>query len=559
MAKRPKRRRRSNRQLLEQAEQQFVDGDLAQAEDLARQFLDVVPNSAAAMSLLVRIAIFQNELTQAESLLKQMLIHYPSDWDWWLELVKVERALGKIQEAANHLQHVVDHDQDNAVAWCSLGICLAQLERFEPAITALETATKLQPESTAFLLNLAHVYCLVGDVDGAIEANEIAVKLHPDDPQTHLHFASTLSEFGYFEVAIEWYNSALKIDPKLVDAWHQIGNCRMNLQKPIEARAAFDKSIDLDPNSAQIRFNSGMCYLKLKQFPQAIDEFRTSIELDPNYDRPRESLINQLRIQGDRELAMKEIESWLAHEPGNPIAEHLQASIAQQRTPERASSEYVARVFDRYADQFDSSLERLEYRGPQLVAEAVSRLNLPANESLEVVDAGCGTGLCGELLKPWTGRLIGVDLSSGMLKQARKRRVYDELICAELTEYFQSLGQTVQLVVSADTFNYFGRLDELLVAISNCLQPSGHLVFTLEKMNSEAATDQSFELGGHGRYSHSSAYVQRSLEDAGFKLLEVTDGCLRTEADQPVAGRIYVAQANYGGDHRATINSSDRS
>ena len=62
---------------------------------------------------------------------------------------------------------------------------------------------------------------------------------------------------------------------------------------------------------------------------------------------------------------------------------------------------------------------------------------MPACEpakALDVLDAGCGTGLCGPLLAPYARRLVGVDLSA---RHARRRRsekgVYDELVKGELT------------------------------------------------------------------------------------------------------------------------------
>ena len=42
-----------------------------------------------------------------------------------------------------------------------------------------------------------------------------------------------------------------------------------------------------------------------------------------------------------------------------------------------------------------------------------------ARRGERVLDAGCGTGLCGPLLRPYAKRLVGVDLSSGMLERAR--------------------------------------------------------------------------------------------------------------------------------------------
>ena len=42
-------------------------------------------------------------------------------------------------------------------------------------------------------------------------------------------------------------------------------------------------------------------------------------------------------------------------------------------------------------------------------------------KALDILDAGCGTGLCGPLLAPYARRLVGVDLSDGMLKHAREK------------------------------------------------------------------------------------------------------------------------------------------
>ena len=56
-----------------------------------------------------------------------------------------------------------------------------------------------------------------------------------------------------------------------------------------------------------------------------------------------------------------------------------------------------------------------------------------------MLDAGCGTGLCGPLIAPYARRLVGVDLSERMLAQARARDVYDELVKGELTAYLGRL------------------------------------------------------------------------------------------------------------------------
>ena len=93
----------------------------------------------------------------------------------------------------------------------------------------------------------------------------------------------------------------------------------------------------------------------------------------------------------------------------------LAACISDPRC-ERAPEAYVRKFFDHYAPHFDESLTRLQYRAPQLIAERLTRSVTPSG-NLEVLDAGCGTGLCGPLLKPFAARLVGVDLSAGLLSQ----------------------------------------------------------------------------------------------------------------------------------------------
>ena len=83
---------------------------------------------------------------------------------------------------------------------------------------------------------------------------------------------------------------------------------------------------------------------------------------------------------------------------------------------------------------------------------------LEPSHRLDVLDAGCGTGLCGALVAPFARRLTGVDLSDGMLAHAKDKNVYHALVKAELTEYLRANREAFDLIVSADTLVYFGDL-----------------------------------------------------------------------------------------------------
>ncbi|WP_163597484.1 class I SAM-dependent DNA methyltransferase, partial [Klebsiella pneumoniae] len=66
----------------------------------------------------------------------------------------------------------------------------------------------------------------------------------------------------------------------------------------------------------------------------------------------------------------------------------------------------------------------LDYRAPELVAEAVAASQEAGTTGLAILDAGCGTGLCGPSLRPFADRLIGIDLSRKMLERAAARGCY---------------------------------------------------------------------------------------------------------------------------------------
>jgi predicted TPR repeat methyltransferase len=198
----------------------------------------------------------------------------------------------------------------------------------------------------------------------------------------------------------------------------------------------------------------------------------------------------------------------------------------------------VEKTFDAFAASFEAKLQSLSYRAPDLIAAALAGTGLAADGRLEILDIGCGTGLCGPLLRPYASRLIGVDLSAGMLAHAKDKDVYTEVQQCEATEFLRARHGAFDVMVSADTLVYFGDLSEFCKAAANALRPSGLLIFTLEHAVGEDDIDYRLEL--HGRYSHSLAYVKRVLTQSGLTA-EAEFAELRNEAGAPVAGLVVLA------------------
>jgi predicted TPR repeat methyltransferase len=273
---------------------------------------------------------------------------------------------------------------------------------------------------------------------------------------------------------------------------------------------------------------------------QALTAYGQAVMLRPfhfdSYRRLGAALYGWGRIDEAADVYRK----WLSLEPENPLARHLLSACTGQGVPARASDDTVRNIFEGFADSFDDILEGLQYRAPALVGQAAAAVMGAPEAGLDILDAGCGTGLCAEHVKPFARRLVGVDLSLEMLKRAGVRKLYDELILGELTAFVGAVPAAWDLIVSADTLVYFGDLAAAMAAAHRGLRPPGHVVFTLERA-SEDETPQGYRINPHGRYSHTEAYVRRVLAAARLEPRQITHVHLRLELKKPVDGLLVVA------------------
>jgi predicted TPR repeat methyltransferase len=264
------------------------------------------------------------------------------------------------------------------------------------------------------------------------------------------------------------------------------------------------------------------------------------VELRPFHSGAYRWLGSVLYTWGRIDEAADAYRTWLTFEPDNAHARHLLAATTGQDVPARTSDACVRHIFDDFAESFDQMLAKLQYRAPGLVAQAAAEVMGPPQARLDILDAGCGTGLCAEHFKPFARRLVGVDLSTEMLKHAAMRKLYDELFLGELTAFVGAIASAWDHVVSADTLVYFGDLAPVMAAARRGLRPGGHLTFTLERAD-ESGTPQGFTINPHGRYSHTEAYVRRVLDDARLETRQITPVHLRLELKKPVEGLLVVA------------------
>ena len=380
----------------------------------------------------------------------------------------------------------------------------------------------------------------VGESEAAVELISRALELVPVYPAALNNLGNVLRETGRLEASREQYRKALEISPEHVDALVNMGVVHSGLNEIAEGFKYLTKALAVDPEHAAAWHNLGNIYSQQKCYDEARSAFEKSAELAPANTKSHKEIAKVLYKSGNQKDAVKTLERLVDRHPDDAVAKHMIASFGGTEVPERASDQFVAHTFDVFSANFDASLARLNYTAPQLVSDELKHLT-SSGRKIDILDIGCGTGLCGPLVKPLASSLVGVDLSPGMLRKAGQRKTYDSLHEAELEEFMQKSDATYDAIICVDTFVYFGKLDDAFIAAKAILNSGGHLIFTVERHTHDECSDD-YRLQHHGRYSHIDQYLERSLTTTGLVVQSLTPVIPRIEFGEPVSGLLVVAR-----------------
>lgn len=138
-------------------------------------------------------------------------------------------------------------------------------------------------------------------------------------------------------------------------------------------------------------------------------------------------------------------------------------------------------VYDQWAEDYEDDLTAFGYKNPAVAAGLIGRHVAPGNS--EILDAGCGTGMLGEILG-WLGykQLVGMDLSKGMLAQAKTKACYSELHQMALGSELDFETDRFDAVISFGVLTAGHAPPDSLNEMIRITRPGGHLIFSLSNL-----------------------------------------------------------------------------
>ena len=137
-------------------------------------------------------------------------------------------------------------------------------------------------------------------------------------------------------------------------------------------------------------------------------------------------------------------------------------------------------AFDAYEALADGYAERAPTKPFNADLERPATLGLlPEIDGEDVLDAGCGPGITTEELLDRGARVVGVDASPAMLRNARKRvGNRANLLQANLADPLPFADERLDLVYSSLVFDYVRDWESLFAKIARVLRDNGTLVFS---------------------------------------------------------------------------------
>ena len=344
-----------------------------------------------------------------------------------------------------------------------------------------------------------------------------------------------------FAAAVPFFEQALRVNPESASAFSNFGNVLQALGRYNGALASFDRSLALRPDNPKALMHRGDALRKLSRPDEALASYDRALLLQPGY---ADALVHRggvLIDLGRHEEAVAAFRTALASGGDEQRIRYSLACLGVEPVPKASPAEYVRGLFDQYADAFDQHLvEDLEYKTPTFLVDALRTLVAPTAGPLDVLDLGCGTGLCGSMLRPLARTLVGVDLSPKMLAKARERGGYDELVCADVAAYLGGQPQRFDVGLSADVFVYIGDLSDVFAGMRQVLRPGGLFGFSVE-----AGDGTDFILQPTHRFAHSAGYLRRLAAAQGFAIESLESRVIRTNRGIGVSGYLVVMRREH--------------
>ncbi len=508
-------------------------GDYDAAEKMYHALLQADPTCADAWHLLGLIALQRGNCEQAIANIREALQLNQHHAAYHYNLAHAYKRHGLLKEAAASYRAALELQHDDSDTLNNLGSVLLDLGESTAALACFAQALHFNPHDAQIHCNSGHVLLATEQPDAALQAFYAALAVDENYVPAHHALAVLLQQRGDFAQSQRHYQRALQIEPNNAALHVDFGIWHQAQDQFTDAAICYQNAITLDADAADAWNNLGAVQQAQGELRPAAHSYKRALRSAPGFALAHKNLASVYQLLGERDLAIEHYRTALRIQPDFAAAEYELAALVGD-TRAAPPPNYVAGLFDQYAREYDAHMtDVLGYDVPsQLRALVTPHIG---QRPLEVLDLGCGTGLCGALFHDLAKSLVGIDLSPKMIQRAREREIYRQLIVGDVVNATATLHNDFDLILAADVFVYLGDLAPLFAAVQTKLVIGGLFAFSVERGEGDGYT-----LRAGGRYAHTPAYLRKLEAQHGLVKLAEQHTVLRKDYGHDITGILWL-------------------
>ena len=209
-----------------------------------------------------------------------------------------------------------DTEGDTETVPCILFRLLGSYRMIGEAKGEFRQALSLDPGNTSARFHLARVYLDLGRIRKARETLEERLEITEKTPELLSLLGEVNRQSGDPRLSIRQNESAAILDPDLAQAHYYLGLAHLDKGDTEEALSRLERAIAAKGATSDMVRKAGSVYLQEGALQKAVDLLRKAVEISPAVPEGRLELARALRVTGQPDSALAELDAALSHAGG---------------------------------------------------------------------------------------------------------------------------------------------------------------------------------------------------------------------------------------------------
>jgi len=228
------------------------------------------------------LALFKaGEYQGAISTLEPLLKAQPSDQQLTILIGMSEYGLNHFAEASRLLKSATDRDPQNLTLLLTLAHACVWSKQYSCVQDAFHRIVALNAESAEADMLMGETLDEMKDHEGAVRLFRAAVSANPKEPNVHFGLGYLLWTKGQYPEAAAAFQAELANDPLHTLAMLYLGDAKMQMNLPDEARPLLEKVVQADATSSMAHRDLGIVFADQGKKEEALVQFRAAIRVNP--------------------------------------------------------------------------------------------------------------------------------------------------------------------------------------------------------------------------------------------------------------------------------------